>query len=310
MPSTGRLRMSGARSLTSAVILVLLHVALVAAFGATYEVPLSRTPELAFRVEAPEGWAFSAEGFAAYDLRYSYAVLHNRPPEEIRVFAHAESTVVEARYDTTGAGLDSLRLLSLGGIQVITRYDERAFEEQLAPGTVCVDIGMRTGGPPPPRVYGWTEAMSPESRLQEFVANRTPAWDTERSIGYRVRFFRWGEAWDVHVVARKPFLERDLEDAFRIAGSLRFPRTPVMSEEQAIETATVSLPVHMRVRDEWLEQCGKLGLHYDVDVDREGEAFRVTFRRLDGTEAKTVLESRTYRVDRDGTVTELAGHER
>ncbi|MBZ0173638.1 MAG: hypothetical protein K8E66_14745, partial [Phycisphaerales bacterium] len=262
--------------------------------AAALAVPVGGDDGPRFLIAVPSGWSSSAEAFDANDFRYVYTSMSNATGSP-RVVARVE--VIEYT-----SPLDSLHVL---GKQFLTHYTPEAFEEQLEPGTVYLDVGVVHGGPPSigPDIY--VRERGPEARIGEFVVERPAAWDTELSTGYRVSFGKWGKGWEVLIAARKPFTDADLASAFHVVGSLRFPGVPVVIKDQALEIATDELPAHMRVQDDWLDGCA-LYFHYDTVTEPLGNgAFRVEFRVLDGTQARSVVRRCAYRVGRGGTIERL-----
>ena len=108
----------------------------------------------------------------------------------------------------------------------------------------------------------------------------------------------WGLNWEAFIAARKPFSKQDLDQAFSILESLRFPDIPVLDRRQAIEVAIPALPDDFRAALAPDPTCGCCR-HYEVDSVPIENGFHVTFNVMEKT-TNRVARSVSFDVDRGG----------
>lgn len=262
---------------------VLLLIAAMGAATVTHRIPVYSDQPLAFSVDIPALWGYSDQGFESYHYRSVRVCANNRGLDSLRVVTWWRSLANGVREGTSGS---------------------EAFEHELAPGTVYFDLATLSGPPSRSRPYAWSAHLGPSVRITAAAETRLPWEETDGFVLYRVHFVRWGWRWEALIVARKPFDARDVDAAFDILTSLRFPDLPVYDPQQAVEVVIPSLPVEMRPQPNWFEECGGM-FHYGVDADTTRSGFKITFSVLDGTEDKRVVRSASYYVGRSGEVTAL-----
>jgi hypothetical protein len=183
------------------------------------------------------------------------------------------------------------------------KYDPGVFLQQLAPGTVYVDIGVdRGGGPPPPSEWPYDE-RSEISVHPSFTAplGQDPELESDQGVVCWARFPAWGESWTVLVVGRRPYSDLDLARAFGAARSLEFPPTPVLTARQAVDVALCSVPKSMipprgNGRLDWFDA------HYRVGVSNREAPFVVFFRYYDDPYQRTPTREVDVTVSRGGRV--------
>jgi hypothetical protein len=268
------------------MIVALLALASMGTPAVTQRVPLYRDRQLAFTVEIPRSWGYSKQGFESCHYRSVQICANNRGVDSLRVVTWWEAQPNGGRRGTFGP---------------------EAFEHELSPGTVYIDLAMCSGpgGFVGGRPYVWSPDKGPSARIALAAKARTPGAETDGLVLYRVSFVRWGWPWEAYIAGRKPFDREDLDTAFGILTSLRFPDVPVCDPHQAVEVAIPNLPVEFRPQPGWLEDCGYM-FHYRVDADTSASGFKVSFTVLDGTEDRRVVRSTSYHVGRAGDVTAVA----
>jgi hypothetical protein len=177
-----------------------------------------------------------------------------------------------------------------------------AFAAALLPGTVYLEVARWSGGPSMTNVpYAWTKDQTAASRIRHAERHRVPSWEDDRVVGYSVGFAHWGVGWQITICGRKPFARQDLDRAFVILKSIRFPDVPVLDRRQAIEVALpfVSGDVHDALIDSI--ECGCCD-PYTVDAQATATGFDVTVDILDSLRSRRVVKSEVLHVRRDGAV--------
>jgi hypothetical protein len=203
-------------------------------------------------------------------------------------------------------GIDSLvvselRRESPGG--VATSFDPESFRAALKPKTVYVDVSYRSGGPMYTSVpYAWSEEEQPAVAITNGLKSPDDAWTKRDIMIWRVTFMHWGVVFEAFVAARPPYSQRDLNEAFSILESLRFPDIPVMHPLQAAEVAGSALPTEFRKQFLPDPKCGCCR-RYTIETAAIENGFHVTFNLLDSQTGKLV-RSRSVDVDHTGKTTQ------
>jgi hypothetical protein len=243
-------------------------------------VPVSAVDGLAIEVSLPKNWILSRvrreNGFN--DHRAVVFAANNRNDDTLMV--------------------DVLRReLPNGGREF--SFGPGAFQAALKPGTVYVEVEYMVGGPPPISTpYAWTKDDEPKTAIQRSLKAPDDDWTTKSLVVWRVTFVHWGKWWEAYVAARPPYSQKDIDQAFSILESLRFPDVPVVHPVQAAEVAIPALPTKFREQflpDPKCACCRR----YTVETVSTEKGFLVTFTLMDAQTGK-VLRSESVDVTRDG----------
>lgn len=262
------------------LVLVIALALAVAEPSVVRRVPIGERDSLTVAIAVPPGWG---------------TVLHPRGDS-----FHSHRAVIVA---INNQGDDSLCVTTvrrdLGGGARQFSFGPEAFEVQLAPGAVYVDLAYAVGGPRSISVpYAWTLEEQPAVAIQNAIREPAKEWTTNKVVIHRATFVHWGRSWDALVAARKPYSEHDLARALSALESLQFPDRPVRDPRQAVEVAIRALPAEFRDSFREDPSCGCCRL-YEVDTIPIENGFHVTFNLME-SQTRRLVRSMAVDVHRDG----------
>ena len=258
------------------------------------ETTLHENPDFCYTIEIPDGW--SAESGRASTRRYS-------------VFTWISNSDPPARPVLPGrVPVDSVRHYSTELKEWIWSQHWRsedlfeAAQRILEPGTVSINLGISSGIWSP--AYFTRVPLSVGAGIDGFLRNPIPEHESNELTYFHARAGQWYRAWSIYVYGREPFSRDDLEEAFSILRSVRYPSVPVWFDSQAIELVIPHIP-RFAFHDSELE-CVSPADFQDWRVREEGDGYRVTYTQLDGNENPRPLRAYRYFVTRDAKVSLMA----
>jgi hypothetical protein len=259
-------------------------------FGAGGECPADTTihenPDFCYTIEIPDGW--SAESGRASTRRYSVFtwISNTDPPAPPVLRGHVP--------------VDSVRHYDTETRQWVWYHRSRsedireAAQRILKPGTVSINLGISSSIDRP--AYFTRVPLAVEAGIDQFLRDAMPEYESNELTIFQIYAGQWNCPWTISVYGREPFLREDLEEAFAILRSIRFPSVPVRFDEQAIELVIPQIP-RFAFHNSELE-CVWPGNFQDWRVREEGDGFRVTYTQLDGSEDPRPLRAYRYFVTR------------